>query len=359
MSGDLTDSQWLLYGAYGFTGRLTAEVAVERGHRPILAGRNREKLSKMAGELGLEFRTFSLTDSADVAANLGDIDLVLHQAGPFSSTARPMVEACLRSKTHYLDITGEISVLQDIYDEHERAVEQGVVLLPGVGFDVVPTDFLAERLSYELPDANRLELAIMASGGRVSPGTALSAVERLGQLSAVRINGVVCDVPFAWKVREIPFASRTHFAGSIPSGDLVSAHRTTGIETITVYLAMPEAVTKVLRRLSRARGFLARSTVQSILKKLVRATIEGPDDDVRATASNEIWGEVRNALGERVSATLRTPEGYHYTSEVSVRAVERVFSEDTPPGAHTPSSAFSRDFLEDVPGVEFYDIVSH
>src|SRR5262245_49498689 len=96
---------FLLYGANGYTGELTARAAVARGLRPTLAGRSREKLESLARELALECRVFDLDDAQAVDAGLGGMAVVLHCAGPFSRTARPMADACLRTKTHYLDIT--------------------------------------------------------------------------------------------------------------------------------------------------------------------------------------------------------------------------------------------------------------
>src|ERR1700722_9350476 len=100
---------YLIYGANGYTGGLIARSAVARGHRPIVAGRNAAAVTALAGELGVEGRCFSLDDPAALDAGLEGMTIVLHCAGPFAHTARPMAEACLRRGVHYLDVTGEIS----------------------------------------------------------------------------------------------------------------------------------------------------------------------------------------------------------------------------------------------------------
>ena len=190
---------WMIYGANGYTGRLVAREAVARGLRPILAGRRREELEAMGRELGLEVRVFGL-DAAALDLGLKGVGLVLHCAGPFSETCAPMLEACLRARAHYLDITGEIDVFAYCHQQDARAREAGIVVLPGSGFDVVPTDCLAAQLKRDMPDATSLVLAFEAGGGP-SPGTAKTSVEGLGKGGRARIGGEMRRVPLAWKHR--------------------------------------------------------------------------------------------------------------------------------------------------------------
>ena len=138
---------FMIYGANGYTGRLIAREAARRGMKPVLAGRNRESVAQLAAELGMTARVFGLGDGAEIERNLDGVDLVLHCAGPFSQTAAPMLEACLARKVHYLDITGEIDVFELCHRADARAREQGIVVLPGSGFDVVPTDCLAAHVT--------------------------------------------------------------------------------------------------------------------------------------------------------------------------------------------------------------------
>src|SRR5262249_13408518 len=144
---------WMIYGANGYTGELCARRAKARGERPILAGRSAAKVSALAQELGFEHRAFDLR-----SPNLDGVSLVLHWSGPFSATSRPMVDACLASKAHYLDVTGEAEVFEAVLARDAEAKQRGVALLPGVGFDVVPSDCLAAQLKEKLPTATQLEL---------------------------------------------------------------------------------------------------------------------------------------------------------------------------------------------------------
>src|SRR5215217_9596900 len=152
-------ADFLLYGSYGYTGRLIAERARELGLTPLLAGRDAHALRAQAAELGAEHRAFALDDAAALDAALRETRVVLHAAGPFAHTARPMLEACLRTGAHYLDITGEIAVFEDIHSRNQEFIDAGIIVIPGVGFDVVPTDCLAAMLKRELASATHLKLA--------------------------------------------------------------------------------------------------------------------------------------------------------------------------------------------------------
>ena len=158
----------LIYGATGYTGRLIAKAASDKGARPILAGRNLDKVKRVAEPLGLSARTFDLGDPARIDAAVKDVSVVLCAAGPFSATSRPVADACLRNRVHYLDITGEIDVFEALAARDAEAQARGVVLLPGVGFDVVPSDCLAAHLKRRLPDANDLRTLSFARRKHVS-----------------------------------------------------------------------------------------------------------------------------------------------------------------------------------------------
>ena len=132
----------LIYGAYGYTGELIAEEAADRGLDTVVAGRDAVETEHLAERLGCEGRPFDV-DAA--ASHLDDVDVCLNCAGPFVETYEPLVDACLETGTDYLDITGELSVFEAIAERDREAERAGVCLLPGVGFDVVPTDCLDRK----------------------------------------------------------------------------------------------------------------------------------------------------------------------------------------------------------------------
>ncbi len=144
---------WMIYGANGYTGRLIVSEARKRGMTPILAGRNRRAIEEIGAETGFECRVFDLDDKAVAQQALQGVAVVLHCAGPFSATSQLMIEACLVNACHYLDITGEISVFANAHRQSDEARRADIILMPGVGFDVVPTDCLAAKLVQKLPAA--------------------------------------------------------------------------------------------------------------------------------------------------------------------------------------------------------------
>jgi short subunit dehydrogenase-like uncharacterized protein len=337
-------SRWLIYGANGYTGELIAREAVRRGQEPVLAGRNREAVEKLASELGCEGRVFDLNEP-----DLSGVSLVLHCAGPFIQTSKPMVDACLAAGVHYLDITGEISVFEAILARNDEAVQRGVTLLPGVGFDVVPTDCLAAMLAERMPDATHLALAFYPKGTSLSRGTTKTMLESIGEGGAIRENGKIVRVPVAYDVRQVPFSIGTRTAMTNPWGDVATAYRTTGIPNIRVYVATHAKTVKRMRLMRSLLPIAGLKPIRRLLQKLANRR-SGPDAQMRTNARMYLWGEVRNASGATRAMTMTTPEGYAFTIVSALNAVERVL-ESTRPGAFTPARLLGADFVATVPGV--------
>jgi short subunit dehydrogenase-like uncharacterized protein len=349
--------QMLIYGANGFTGRLIAERAPARGLTPILAGRDATRVGEIAARLGLPHRAFALDDAEAVRRHLQGVDLVLHCAGPYSATSRPMVDACLAAGAHYLDITGEISVIQAVLDRAEEARRAGVVLMPAVGFDVVPTDCMAKKLVEALPDASALELAFGGGHLQASPGTAKTTVEGMTLGALARRGGELVRLPKPI-VKPIPFGngSVTRTGMSLPWGDLASAFRTTGIPDITVYAVFPAAARRGARVLPYLSPVLGRPSVQAWLKGLVARRATGPSDEERQHGRMWIWGRVQSPSGRAVEGHLQVPEGYELTVLASLMSAEAVLSGKVGPGAHTPAGAFGADFVTTIPGAGAFEL---
>ncbi len=345
--------QWMIYGANGYTGRLVASEAKARGLSPVLAGRSAE-VEVLAGELGFTYRRFDLDNAADVRAGLEGIGLVLHCAGPFSATSAPMLEGCLAGRAHYLDITGEIDVFAHCHVQDARARERGIVVLPGAGFDVVPTDCLAAMLKRDLPSATHLVLAFEAGGGP-SPGTAKTSVEGLGKGGRARIDGVVRRVPLAWKTREFVRDGQPRLAMTIPWGDVYTAHVSTGIPNIEVYMAVPPATVVRLRRLRLLGPMLDTGLAQYFLKRGVERSVRGPSAEKRARTVTHVWGEVRVPEGREARRHLVVPNGYTLTVTASLGIVEHLLRGTEAAGFRTPSQLMGAEYVLSLPGVAFAD----
>lgn len=344
---------WMIYGAYGYTGRLIAQEALARGHRPLLAGRRREPLEEMAHDLDLPFVAFDLEDRTAADAALLGQRLVIHCAGPFVHTSAPMVEACLRNGVHYLDITGEIPVFEAIFEKDQEAKEKKVALLPGVGFDVVPSDCLARYVADRLPGAQKLELFIDA-GASTSRGTTRSMLESLPRGGLLRRGGKLVPATLGEGQRTVRFTSGTKDVLPIPWGDLSTAWRSTGIPDITTLMASPPGAAAALRHLGPlATKLMENRTLRRIFDTLAGDFAAGPDAEARKRGSSEIHARAEKN-GTVVEAWVTLPEPYHFTAMAAVHIAERVLAEH-PSGALTPAMAFGADLVLEVPGVRRLD----
>jgi len=343
-------SRILIYGANGYTGALIAEEAVRRGLKPILAGRNRDALEVLAQRLKVTRRVFELRDHAEVVRNLEGVDVVLNCAGPFVNTCEPLLEACLERKIHYLDITGEIDVFALCHHAHLRAKHQGVVVAPGVGFDVVPTDCVAAMLKQRLPDANELVVAFEAGGGP-SPGTARTSVAGLARGGRVRRNGELIDVALAFKTREFERDGLHRSAMTIPWGDVYTAFVSTGIPNIETYMAVSPKTIARTRWLRYAQPLMRFDPLLKFLEARAVASARGPDAERRRETGCYVWGEVRNAAGREAKLALKTPNGYALTVDAALGILEHVLRANAPGGYYTPSQLVGADFVLTLPGV--------
>lgn len=341
---------YMIYGAYGYTGELIARAAVDRGHRPILAGRSPERLEALADELGCEARAFRLQDARIVETRLDEVDAVLHCAGPFRQTFTAVSKACFATGTHYLDITGEVEVFEALAAQDEAAKGRDIMLMPGVGFDIVPTDCLALHLKGRLPTADRLTLGIQAIAN-LSRGTALTAVENIHRGGQVRMDGRLRMVPAGWKSRRIDFGRGPVTAVTMPWADVASAYYSTGIPNIEVYMAISASQRALLRMSRHLGGFLGTSPMQAFLKSRVRSGSPGPTTEQRRRGRSRLWGEVSDADGGRASARMETPEGYTTTVLTAVDIVDRVIQGDAPRGFQTPAKAYGPDLILGIEGV--------
>ncbi|HSL45841.1 MAG TPA: saccharopine dehydrogenase NADP-binding domain-containing protein [Anaerolineales bacterium] len=344
-------TNFLIYGSYGYTGQLILNHALEQGFRPILAGRNKKKLVAQAEKHNLDYRAFALHEKETLDSVLQGVDVVLHCAGPFVHTYRQMAEACLRTKRHYVDISGEIPGFEALAAMDGPAKEAGIMLLPGAGFDVVPSDCLAAHLKKRLPTANQFRLFLRGVGAGVSQGTAKSAVENMHRQGLIRRDGRLVQVPPAWNVREIDFGRGYNKAVSVGWGDVSTAYYSTGIPNIETYFAISPGQLSLLRAMRVIGPLFYNRIVKSILKSGINMFLKGPDQERRKTASAIFVGEVTDPNRGRAISKLITPEGYTCTALTTVAIMKRILSGDLKTGFQTPSLAYGSDFILQFPGV--------
>jgi short subunit dehydrogenase-like uncharacterized protein len=340
----------LIYGANGFVGEAVARMAVERGLRPVLAGRNAAKLEPLAAELVVDCRVFDLGDPQEIEDALKGLPVVLHCAGPFIYTYQPMVAACLKTGTHYLDLTGEIPVYQAIAKQDEVARKRGIMLMPGAGFDVVPTDCLALHLKQRLPSATRLTIAFRLEGpAGLPPGTQRTLIEMSVNGDMVRSNGRLVFTEGGGKTRTVDFGKGPIQATRLTWGDTFTAYYSTGIPNIEDYMVLTEATRRQMAALRLLRPLLKMKAVRNLLKRAVKP---GPTAEAISQTTTHIWGEVEDDQGRRAVARIHGPEpGVVFTERAALAAVRKVLAGDIHPGYQTPAMAFGADFVLECEGV--------
>lgn len=342
----------LIYGAYGYTGTLLAQAAREYGLEPILAGRDEAQLAALAHQTGFRYRVFSLQQPNEILAALQDVKVVLHAAGPFIHTARHMLEACLGTGTHYLDITGEIAVFEMAAGLHQRAEAAQIMLMPGTGFDVVPTDCLALLLKNKIPDATHLQLAFGTRRGGLSHGTATTMIQSLGEGGMERVNGQLQPTALGHKKLAVSIGQFRMFCMAIPWGDLSTAWRTTGIPNITTYTRISPKVFYLLKGQFLFNWLLRTSWVKKYLQQKIDNRAAGPNAAQRQQARSYLWGRVHNAQGATATASYTAPEGYTLTTHAALHIARQVMQNNWKPGFQTPAGCYGPLLVFELPHVE-------
>lgn len=349
----MNEFKWMLYGATGFTGKLIIQEAVAAGLRPTIAGRSEEALQALAKQYDLDYQCFSLESPPQVALQLKGFQAVYHAAGPFIYTSETMVQACLLAGVHYLDITGEISILKRLFELDEPAKQRGIAILPGVGFDVIPTNCMAKYVADQLPDATRLYIGI-AGMTQVTAGTSKSFVEMLPEGAAILKDGVLESHPYGYKSRKIRFSDKEHTATLAPWGDIYTAYPTTGIPNISAYMAMSPVAIQVVKF---AGGFgqwlFAHETMRKITYRLIETFVKGPSQKSMDHLRSYIWVRAENET-ESVEAWLETIEAYAFTAKAAVKVMERLSTLEIS-GVHAPAMAFGADFVLEIEGSQRFD----
>ena len=348
-------SELLIYGAYGYSGRPITEAAVSRGLRPIVAGRDAARTKALAAALGLESRCFALDDPAGAADGLRGVKVVLHCAGPFSTTSQPMLEACLRQGAHYLDITGEFHVIEAVAARDAELRAAGVMAMCAVGMDVVPTDCLAAHMKARMPNAQRLDLYVRALE-QVSPGTALTMVEGAGLPNVVRENGRLVEKRAGADRRKVEFPGGRVSMVGVPWGDIATAWHTTGIPNIAAYMSLMPGAPIAAAIGGHLRWLLQAPLVQRALKAAVQRFIHGPSAAERDAARREFIAEATDADGNVCRSYLTTREGYAFTIESAVEIAARALAGAAKPGFQTPGGLFGADFVLGITGSRRQDL---
>ena len=345
----------LIYGATGYSGALLAEAFLRRGLEPTLSARGEARLAAVAERFGCRYRAVSLDRRDDLERALTEVDVVLNAAGPFGETASPIVAACRSTQTHYLDLSGEHDVFEALAELHVAARRRGVMLMPGVGFDVVASDCLTAHVSRRLPSATHLQIGITGLAPP-SRGSAKTVIERAGEGVKIREDGDIQPIPVGSRKRNFDFGNGPTACVAVGFADVFSAYYTSGIPNIEVYYEAIPAIRWAISFEKRLGPVLRTAPWQVWLKAHADLLPAGPSEERRAACQCVVVAEAWDDRGNWVGARLRSPEGYTFTTHSAPRIVERVLQGDFEPGFQTPGRVYGPDFVLSIPGVVREDL---
>jgi short subunit dehydrogenase-like uncharacterized protein len=329
----------VLFGATGYTGRLTAEAMVERGLQPVLAARTQSKLDELAAELGgnLETRTADVSDPPSVAALVEEGDVLVTTVGPFAKWGQPAAAAATTKRAHYLDSTGEPQFIREVFERYGPPAERaGIGMLTAMGYDWVPGN-LAGGLALERAGdlATRVDLGyfITGSGARPSGGTQASLVGAIVAPAYGFRDGSIRTERGAKRVRSFQAGSKNLTGISVGSSEHFTLPRLSPrLREVNAYLGWFGPASRPMQVLSACTSVGmkvpgAEKLWGAATERFVQGSTGGPDAETRSKSGSLIVAIAYDASGrELTKVTLRGVDGYTFTGRMLAWAAERAAS---------------------------------
>lgn len=323
----------MIYGATGYTGRMAAKYAKAAGTPVVLAGRTEESLSRLAAELGVEYRVFGLDEAAAIDKGLAYISVLLNCAGPFLRTAGALMRASLRNGVHYLDTAAELDSYRLAEDLDDEAKTAGIMLMPGGGGSVAMLGSLAGHAVGRVHDPRKIRIALHVAGG-LSRGSAISAMENVTNQTLARIDGKLVSAP-AEGIRKFDFGKGSVDCFPVTLPDLITIWRSTGVPDVETFVHV---------------------TGDGFPQGDVSLLPDGPSEDERLANRYQAAIEVTNAEGQVTSSRLDTVNGYTFTAMAAAEAGRRVLGGEFRPGFQTPAVVFGSGFAQTIADTTIVDI---
>jgi short subunit dehydrogenase-like uncharacterized protein len=358
MSGNI-----VLFGATGYTGDLTVRALVERGARPVLAGRSRERLDALAAELGgdIEVRVADVGDPETLRGLVGRGDVLVSTVGPFVRLGEPVVAAAVAAGAHYLDSTGEGPFIRTVFQRHGPAAQvAGCGLLTAFGYDFVPGNLAGALALREAGEAAvRVDVGYFPSGARVgasaaSGGTKASILGLMFARGHAWRRGRLVTEPSARSVRTFDLGSRRGEAISVAGSEHFALPRIhPGLSDVGVYFGWAGSMSRAIQAFSAGTSLVARlpgveEGLGALLRPLVPGSTGGPDAEARARVGSLVVAEAFDAAGERLAAVrLEGVNIYEFTAAaLAWGAVTAATGGLQGSGALGPVDGFGLDALE-------------
>ncbi|MDX6582530.1 MAG: hypothetical protein QOI10_1714 [Solirubrobacterales bacterium] len=348
----------ILFGATGYTGRLTAEASVARGDRPVLAARTRDKVEALAAELGgLETAVADVSDPASVRALLEPGDVIVATVGPFVRWGDVAAEAAIAAGARYLDSTGEPAFIRRVFERFGPEAERsGAALVTAFGYDWVPGNLAGALALREAGGAaTRVDIGYFATGGLggMSGGTRASAAGAMLEPSFVWRDGIRTERAAA-RVREFELDGRSKPGISVGSSEHFTLPRIhPGLQEVNTYLGWFGSRSRPMAALSAFNAGITRipgvkAGMNALIGRAVKTSTGGPDTEARAATGSEIVAIAYGPGGEELSRVeVRGVNGYTFTgAALAWGAATAAAGGIEKPGALGPAEAFGLDVLE-------------
>jgi short subunit dehydrogenase-like uncharacterized protein len=316
-----------LFGATGYTGRLTAEALVARGERPLLAGRNEQRVRAVAEELGgLDWAAADVGEPESVRALVDRGDVLISTVGPFVRFGETAVQAAIARGAHYLDSTGEPSFVRAVFERYGNGAEAaGCGLLTAFGNDWVPGNLAGALALREAGDAaRRVEVAYYATGRlEASGGTRASAATFVTEPGFAFRGGRVVAEPMARRVRSFDVRGRSRPGVSVGGTEHYALPRVaSGLQEVDVYLGWFGAMSRPLQVVSLSTSALAAipgftGLVSGLADRVAKGSTGGPDAESRARSGSHYLAIAKGASGETLAEVhLEGPNAYTVTGDL-------------------------------------------
>ncbi len=325
----------VLFGATGYTGRLTAEAMVERGMKPVLAARSQGKLDELAAELGgeLETATADVGDPPSVAALVENGDVLVTTVGPFARWGQPAAAAATTVGAHYLDSTGEPVFVREVFERYGPAAEQAEIgMLTAMGYDWVPGN-LAGALALERAGdlATRVDVGYFITGsGSMSGGTRASLVGAITAPAFGFRDGRVQTERGAKRVRSFGVGSKELGAVSVGSSEHFTLPRLAPrLREVNAYLGWFGPASRAMQAMSAGTSVAmklpgAEKLWSAACERLVQGSTGGPDEAARAKGGSHIVGIAYDSVGRALSEVhLTGVDSYTFTGRILAWAADR------------------------------------
>lgn len=349
----MENNNWIIYGATGYTANLIIKKAIQMGLPPVLAGRDRSKISSVAKKYGLKYKVFEINDINVIQANIENSNLILNASSNYKLTAQPFINACLASGCHYLDLCGEISVLKKIFEYNELAKYGNITIIPNSGYHSIVTDCFAGyvanlienpiELNYYLLDASIPSLGTLKSSLDAFLGGGF--VLKYNNFENIKMGSIKTRVEHKNKALTL-YAS--------PMAELYLSHISTSIPNINVYLKIPLLYSLLLDYFGDYILKLLQSEKRTAILNLIDKFVKGPSEAINKKLKSMIGVNVKNLKGDSLTMWLEAPEAYDFTATLSVEAVKLALS-GLPSGVLTPIQAYGCNFLSKFNDIKFFD----